>query len=545
MNNPAISIVMPAFNAEKYISEAIESTLAQSFTDFELIIIDDGSTDSTVRIARSYSDSRIVLMENSHDFIASLNLGIDIAKGKYIARMDADDRMFPDRLKIQYGIMEADSEITVCGGWMQVFGENIAENSIFKLHAGCIDNPLHKLLNSSIIFHPTAMMRKDFLMKNGIRYDYYPHAEDYKLWLEIAKKGGKFYVESAPLLYYRISENQVSRIHSDIQNETGKKVKLETFEFLIEKAKTKIQRKNKPVSNPLISVIMPVYNAEKYVREATESILAQTFKDFEFIIIDDASTDGTKAVLDSISDGRIRRINNSSNLGNYRSRNAGLEISKGKYICVMDADDISVPERLEKQLHFMENNSQYAAVGSDLVFFSETLLPRSVQRLRDSQEIKVQLLKDNVCTHPTLIIRREILNRHCVKYDENYYYSADYKLLADISRIGNITNMPEYLLFYRQHLQQITVSKQREQQIYRDRIQVLQLDVLKLRPSVEEMIIHSALMNVYPLSQSQLEKAEKWCNKLLLKNSKLNIFNQDYLFRFLEERLSEAVRNSF
>ena len=112
---PAISIVMPAYNAEKYIKEAIDSIIGQSFSNFECIIIDDGSTDSTRDIIRSYNDERIVLLEKKHDYIASLNRGMNAPKGKYLARMDADDIMHPDRLKIQYAVMEAEPSITVCG----------------------------------------------------------------------------------------------------------------------------------------------------------------------------------------------------------------------------------------------------------------------------------------------------------------------------------------------------------------------------------------------------------------------------------------------
>ncbi|MDD4761099.1 MAG: glycosyltransferase family 2 protein, partial [Bacteroidaceae bacterium] len=127
---PAISIVMSAYNVEKYIKEAIDSIIGQSFSNFECIIVDDGSTDSTRDIIRSCQDERIVLLENKHDFIASLNLGMDAARGKYIARMDADDIMHPDRLKIQYSVMESEPSITVCGTWMQHFGERVPPQSI-------------------------------------------------------------------------------------------------------------------------------------------------------------------------------------------------------------------------------------------------------------------------------------------------------------------------------------------------------------------------------------------------------------------------------
>lgn len=116
---------MPAYNAEKYVAEAIESVLKQSFGDFEFIIVDDGSTDETLSIIRSYQDARIKLILSSHDFIASLNTGLNTVTSKYTARMDADDRMHIDRLKIQYSRLEESPQITVCSSWMASFGEHI------------------------------------------------------------------------------------------------------------------------------------------------------------------------------------------------------------------------------------------------------------------------------------------------------------------------------------------------------------------------------------------------------------------------------------
>ena len=126
----AISLVTPTYNTERYIREAIDSILCQSFTDFECIVVDDGSTDNTRDIIRSFDDRRIVLIENKHDFIGSLNLGLDTARGRYIARMDADDIMHPDRLKIQHTIMETEPSITVCSTWMRQFGENVPAGNI-------------------------------------------------------------------------------------------------------------------------------------------------------------------------------------------------------------------------------------------------------------------------------------------------------------------------------------------------------------------------------------------------------------------------------
>ena len=227
-----ISIIMPVYNAQMFVQDAIDSTLQQSFADFEFIIIDDGSTDNTLSIIRSYKDERIKLVENSHDFVGSLNLGLSTAQGKYIARMDADDVMHTDRLKIQYAIMEENPNITVCGTWVKCFGEHGQPD--VPQGAGLIENPLLKLMQFCIVAHPTVMIRTDFLRQHQLEYDKnYKYAEDLKLWVEIANKGGVFYIETQPLVYYRLSDQQVSTRKKEEQATKTEIIRQESLNYLI------------------------------------------------------------------------------------------------------------------------------------------------------------------------------------------------------------------------------------------------------------------------------------------------------------------------
>ena len=118
------------------------------------------------------------------------------------------------------------------------------------------------------------------------------------------------------------------------------------------------------MKNPKVTVLMSVYNGEKYLQEAIDSILEQTFKDFEFLIINDGSTDKTGEILESYHDLRIKIINNEKNIGLTKSLNKGLKLARGEYIARQDADDISMPERLEKEVEFLETHQDYAVVGA-------------------------------------------------------------------------------------------------------------------------------------------------------------------------------------
>ena len=225
---------MPTYNAEKHVAESIESVLKQSFEDFDFIIVDDGSTDKTLSIIRSYNDNRIKIIQNKHDFVGSLNIGLDSASSKYIARMDADDIMHIDRLRIQHSIMENQANITICSSWVIPFGENITAGNVSRTFAGFVNHPLLHLLQTCFLFHPTIMLRTDFFRQHMLRYDKnYTYAEDYKLWVEVAKLNGIFYVETQPLLYYRISESQVSfRKHKE-QRKISTQIRKEVLKHLI------------------------------------------------------------------------------------------------------------------------------------------------------------------------------------------------------------------------------------------------------------------------------------------------------------------------
>jgi glycosyltransferase involved in cell wall biosynthesis len=226
---------MPAYNASQYISESIESILNQTFYDFELIIIDDGSTDNSVEIIKSYHDHRIVLRENPHDFIHSLNTGIELSKGKYITRMDADDIMPPNRLEVQFRYMEDNQRIDVCGGWMETFGKNV---SIQKAPVNHEEILVGMLLNNCL-FHPTVMLRRESIAK----LPFFPHiykqefiyAEDYKLWTDLAMFGLHFANIPEALVKYRLSETQNTSKFALRMHNCSIHIQSEYLEFVSEK----------------------------------------------------------------------------------------------------------------------------------------------------------------------------------------------------------------------------------------------------------------------------------------------------------------------
>ncbi|MDX2470602.1 MAG: glycosyltransferase family 2 protein, partial [SAR324 cluster bacterium] len=180
MSTPLISVVMPVYNAAPFLQESISSVLNQTFTDFEFIIIDDGSTDNTEEVILGFDDKRIRFEKNESNLkiVKTLNKGIQLARGKYIARMDADDFCFPERFANQVGFLEENPNIDLCGTWVQTFGEL---NSLWKYPVENDAIQAYMLFNSAVA-HPSVMIRASFF--DDLKYEEIPFGEDYLLWIK-------------------------------------------------------------------------------------------------------------------------------------------------------------------------------------------------------------------------------------------------------------------------------------------------------------------------------------------------------------------------
>ena len=200
---------MPCYNAEKYIKEAIDSVLNQTFRDFEFLIVNDGSTDSTVDIIRSFTDDRIILLEQSQlGIAAALNKGLQYARADFIARFDADDLCFSDRLEKQYQFMTSNPECIVVGSAADYI--DVSGNYIFThLPQVKTDEEIHKLpFNICPFIHASVFYRKDLISK--MRYNIHAHSfEDHLLWLQLKKKGKMFNMPE-PLISVRLNPGSLT-----------------------------------------------------------------------------------------------------------------------------------------------------------------------------------------------------------------------------------------------------------------------------------------------------------------------------------------------
>lgn len=218
----------------------------------------------------------------------------------------------------------------------------------------------------------------------------------------------------------------------------------------------------------MISVLMSVYKEPlKWVEESINSILNQTFSDFEFIIVNDnpASVDLCKFLYDySQKDKRIKIISNHKNIGLTKSLNIGLKLCKGKYIARMDADDISMPTRFEKQVKFMESHPDVIVCGTNIKLIGK-FKPFYIKPIFSNDiDIRGQMFHNSGFIHPSVFIRKCILNSFNISYDETFRSAQDYKLWYDLRNIGRYANLKEKLLKYRISDEQVTSKLSNNQQ---------------------------------------------------------------------------------
>jgi glycosyltransferase involved in cell wall biosynthesis len=219
-------------------------------------------------------------------------------------------------------------------------------------------------------------------------------------------------------------------------------------------------------NNPKISVIMGVHNGDKYLRDSVESVLNQTFSDFEFIIIDDGSTDGSAEILQSYSDPRIR-LYHQENRGLTASLNRAISLAKGRYIARQDADDISMEMRFEEQFRFLEMNPEVIIVGSSCILIDEENQQFGSWHFPISDmEIRLRILFRNSFCHPSVIFRFEAAKREGQLYDEKLLFAQDYDFWSRLIQFGKCANLNESLVKYRLHPDQICRVHPEEQESY-------------------------------------------------------------------------------
>lgn len=258
---------------------------------------------------------------------------------------------------------------------------------------------------------------------------------------------------------------------------------------------------------PTVSVLMAVYNGEEYLRQAVDSVLAQTFGDFEFIIIDDGSTDSSSRMLEAYSrqDSRIRCISR-PNKGLTKSLNEALRMARGDLIARMDADDVCLPQRFEKQVAYLREHPEIVLIGSRVQFIDPDGWPINFKpgMMLTHEEIDAALLRKGwPMVHPAVMMRRQAV-MDIGGYSEAYLTNQDHDLFLRLAERGRVANLPDVLLQYRQHFGSISLAKSKQQG---DNIEAILREAYQRRG----MTMPNGLLNSRPKPMSQLDYHRSWC----------------------------------
>jgi GT2 family glycosyltransferase len=261
-------------------------------------------------------------------------------------------------------------------------------------------------------------------------------------------------------------------------------------------------------NQPLVSVLMSVYNGERYLREAVESILNQTFTGFEFIIVDDGSTDGTATILDSYTDPRIVRVTNETNIGIVGSLNRGLRMIQRMYLARIDQDDVSLPDRLEEQVCLLEQYPDVVIVGSSYDEIDEAGVHlRTIYPPMSDSAIRWQTLFHCSFASSSVMLRMDVLNRHGLYYEKWATYAEDYALWSRLLFYGQGLNVEYPLVKIRVHAQQASQTAAFEQKAAATRIARSNMGRLGVHVSDAEARTLRTWYNYFPRRLNRQEMA--------------------------------------
>jgi glycosyltransferase involved in cell wall biosynthesis len=282
---------------------------------------------------------------------------------------------------------------------------------------------------------------------------------------------------------------------------------------------------------PTVSVVMPVYNGERYLREAINSVLSQTFADLELIVVDDGSTDSTPEILEDASRREFRlEVHSVAHAGQCAALNHGLSLARGPYVAIAHADDVSLPDRLRRQVEFMGENPGVGICGT-----WARLIGRDEEwhYPAEHEEIRCHLLFHSVFVHSSVMFRRSELERHELSYEPSHY-AHDYDLWVRGAERTDLANLPEIQVLYRIHSEQVSQVARETDEV--EAIHRRQLEQLGISPTQEEFALHAAIAEDR-YDPDSLTSVAEWLERLGSANAGSQTYDEATLDSLLATKL--------
>ncbi len=308
------------------------------------------------------------------------------------------------------------------------------------------------------------------------------------------------------------------------------------------------------MKNPVVSVIMPAYNGEKYINEAIESIINQTYQDWELIIVDDCSLDETVSIVKRyLSDNRIKLYQNENNQGIAASRNKAIQKSNGKYIAIQDDDDISFPERLKEEVRFLDEYEDIDAVAGHWLKVDETgnNILSLFSAYKNPRFVKAHLLLQDCIGNGSAMFRKDIIQKHSVLYRDNMLGMEDYCFWIEFSKCGTISAIDRIVYKQRVHTNQET-ERNEQNKINERRLQFLELqkkalemDGIHLSPESIQVLWRMAGEKTDPLLTAQdYYGFYIVCQDIIRQANDMKLDNAEEIAIFCRKFLGKKIANS-
>lgn len=293
------------------------------------------------------------------------------------------------------------------------------------------------------------------------------------------------------------------------------------------------------MNKPLVSAVMLVYNSEEHLREAIDSVLNQTFKDFELVIVNDGSTDSSLEIIDSYDDDRIRLVDNGQNRGLAYSRNVGLKEARGAFLAWCDSDDINLPTRFEDQVKFLQENPSYGLCGSWQTYSigKRKLINKT---FKDPEILKAILLFTPSIMNPTAMLRMSMVREHGITFNNDLAFCEDYDFFQRSSMHFPLTNVQKVLLKYRVSdsgmTMQFEAQEERNARLHKV-VYAQALEYLGIRPKEEELNTHRLICSNKKFdSFEDFKNSFEWLNTIKKKNQETKVYQPRALEKVLADQ---------
>lgn len=457
-----VAVIIPTFNRPKLLRRAVRSVSLQNKPPDEVIIVNDGDEvdlEFDIRVKKVKTSGRIGLNK-------ARNLGLSVMSPDInaICYLDDDDELLPNHISTLLPLLESGNEFAF-------------SRAMYRHRDGTeTTDPEPGNKGPKRYYDPGALLVQNIAPVSSFMHTMRAcnriggwdssvlRLEDWDFW-------GRMFIQFGPPAKADDVTNVIYRDSAENMTDSNpyvyamachwRDVVNDRLNFMSSMKNGRLVPELKRFNPPKVGVVMPCHNASRYLPEAMDSILAQTYGDFEVVAIDDCSSDDTWSQLQDYSkkDRRVRPFRSSERLGVTRALNMGLLYSRSELVARMDADDVSMPERFEVQVNFMDKNPDIWIVGSRFWSMDETLKKVNWDNdvPTDPDEIRERLLHSCCIGHPTVMMRRRLVES-IGGYDESESYRAveDYELWLRASRRYRIANVPQYLLKYREHSGQVT-----------------------------------------------------------------------------------------